>query len=77
MDANLMHPAGLGLHAHERRAQLEFSGAFEASQHGDIANRIARHVRAHRHFFALDRMASDRQLDGNAIARDDPLTIAR
>ncbi len=32
MDANLMHPAGLGLHAHQRRAELEIAHGLEASR---------------------------------------------
>src|SRR6266481_5581247 len=69
MHANLMHPAGLGLHPHQRRAQLEIARGLEALEHGYVANRIARHVRSHRHFFALNRMASDRALDRDAIGR--------
>src|SRR6266852_4933312 len=74
MDANLMHPAGLGFHPHQRRAHLETiaARALEAADHRYLAHRVARHMRSHRHLLALDRMPPDRSLDRNVIARDDP-----
>ena len=70
MHANLMHPARVGLHPHQRRASFVGFRGVESREHRDMADCVARRIRSHRHPLALDWMPSDGPLDRHAVARE-------
>src|ERR1035438_7312182 len=70
MHANLMHPAGVGFHAYQRCSHVVPVRGIESRKHRDMADRVARRMRSHRHPLALHGMAPDGTLDRQPIARD-------